>query len=139
MADPTRRAVRAALAQKRRDPAHGADGWTFVGAPLPDPRQYPALRKVHAVWSSAHHLVLVSTARTAWGEVEHLWVKRHDGKPIHDWRALQRIKEAIVGDRTALEVYPLNRDVVDDANFYHLWVLPEDMTLPFGLHPGAAS
>lgn len=139
MTKPNRQQARAAIVQKKRDPAHGLDGWTFVGADLPDPVRYPALRKVHAVWSSAHHLVLVSTARTEWGPVDHLWIRRHDNKPLHDWRALQRIKESIVGDRTAVEVYPQRGELVDDANFYHLWVLPEEMALPFGLQRGAAS
>lgn len=41
------------------------------------------------------------------------------------WDELQRIKAEIgYGDVQALEVYPPDRDVVNDANLRHLWVLP---------------
>lgn len=32
------------------------------------------------------------------------------------------------------EVYPREADLVDCANMYHLWVLPEGHVLNFGLH-----
>lgn len=71
---------------------------------------------------------------TDWGIVEHLIIRRHDTKPIHSWYDLQRIKNELVGsDRTAVEVYPAESNLVDDANLYHLWVLPEGFKLPFGL------
>lgn len=71
---------------------------------------------------------------TCWGVVEHLIIRRHDTKPIHSWYVLQRIKNELVGsDRTAVEVYPAELNLVDDANLYHLWVLPDGFQLPFGL------
>lgn len=46
------------------------------------------------------------------------------------WDQLQAIKaECGFGAREAVEVYPPDRDVVNVANFRHLWVLPEG--LPF--------
>lgn len=72
---------------------------------------------------------------TAWGIVEHLIIRRHDTKAIHSWYDLQRIKNELVGsDRTAVEVYPSESQLVDDENLYHLWVLPSGFELPFGLH-----
>lgn len=72
---------------------------------------------------------------TSWGKVIHLMVCRGDGEPIRSWPHLQRIKDEIVGkERVAVEVYPRAADVHDAANVYHLWVLPEGMELPFGLH-----
>lgn len=48
------------------------------------------------------------------------------------WWEAQRIKNELAGpDATAVEVYPPQREVVDDANAYHLWVLPQ--ALPFSL------
>lgn len=41
--------------------------------------------------------------------------------------------------RIGVEVYPRDADLVDQANIYHLWVLPLGFELPFGLHEGAAS
>ena len=73
---------------------------------------------------------------TNWGLVEHLMVRRHDSKPIRSWADLQRIKNELVGaERTAIEVFPASKNLIDEANIYHLWVLPSDMKLPFGLHP----
>jgi len=71
---------------------------------------------------------------TSWGVIEHLIIRRHDTKAIHSWYDLQRIKNELVGsDRTAVEIYPADAQLVDDANLYHLWVLPKGVELPFGL------
>ena len=49
------------------------------------------------------------------------------------WPEMQRIKDELAGrDRTAVEVYPPNDQIVDEANMYHIWVLP--YPLSFGLH-----
>ena len=43
------------------------------------------------------------------------------------------LKRAIrVADATAIEVYPPQADVVDEADMFHIWVLRGK--LPFGLH-----
>ena len=74
---------------------------------------------------------------TAWGKVDHLLIRRHDGKANVPWADKQRIKDELMGaDRTAVEVYPAVVDLVDEADVYHLWVLPEGMKLPFGLSKG---
>jgi hypothetical protein len=89
---------------------------------------------VHAVWINATYIVLVDTRATEWGPVEHLAIRRHDGKPVRSWTHMQRIKDTLVGaDRIAVEVYPRASEVVNDAHMYHLWVLPEGKTLPFRL------
>jgi hypothetical protein len=55
-----------------------------------------------------------------------LSIKRHDRRPIHDWRHLQRIKNALVGEQhEAVELYPAESRLVDTANQYHLWVLAD--------------
>lgn len=78
--------------------------------------------------------------KSEWGEIEHLIIRRHDGKPIRSWYDMQRIKDELVGsDRTAVEVYPAIQNLVDEANCYHLWVLPKGFDLPFGLHPASTS
>lgn len=82
-----------------------------------------------------HHSVQVSDEPSAWGSILHLWIRRHDGEPIRSWAALQRIKRELgYHDRTAVEVFPADDVLVDHANMYHLWLLPEGMQLPFGLH-----
>ena len=62
-----------------------------------------------------------------------LCIRRRDSEPIHDWRHLQQIKNDLCGkEREALEIYPAESRLVDTANQYHLWVLPEGVRLPFG-------
>lgn len=70
---------------------------------------------------------------------ELLWlsIHRRDRKAIRDWRHMQAIKNDVAGrDRVAVEIYPAEKDVVDTSNEYHLWVMPADFVLPFGLDPG---
>ena len=69
-----------------------------------------------------------------WPEIVHLSIKRLDKEPIHDWRDLQRIKNELIGpEYEAVEVYPAESRLVDDANQFHLWVfMDETFRLPFG-------
>lgn len=42
----------------------------------------------------------------------------------------------LFGSRSvAIEVFPAKKNLVDVADVYHLWVLPKDYQLPFGIHP----
>ena len=36
---------------------------------------------------------------------------------------------------TAIEVFPAKKNLVDVRDVYHLWLLPKDFRLPFGIHP----
>ena len=48
------------------------------------------------------------------------------------WKEAQRIKDELAGElKTAVEVYPPRPEIVDQANMYHLWVMPG--SLPFSL------
>ncbi|HJV46622.1 MAG TPA: hypothetical protein VJ824_12985 [Bacillota bacterium] len=79
------------------------------------------------------YVVMIRTIETSWGPVEHVCIRNADSTDI-PWREKQRIKNEIFGtDRTALEVFPSESDLVDEANMYHIWILPESMELPFGL------
>lgn len=69
-----------------------------------------------------------------WGVIDHLMCRRNDESAVHSWQELQLIKNTLMGEnRTAIEVYPSKQELVDDANIYHLWVLPEHFRLPFTL------
>lgn len=99
------------------------------------PIQPPA--GVYAAFVNNRYSVQVSVESTPWGAVHHLWIRRHDAEPVRSWTDVQRIKREVLHDgaeRVGVEVYPRDRDVVDDANMYHLWVLPRGFELPFGLH-----
>lgn len=66
-----------------------------------------------------------------------LSIKRIDKAPFHDWRELQSIKNAICGNEAeAVELYPAESRLVDSANQYHIYVLPEGKSWPFGMRCG---
>jgi hypothetical protein len=70
-----------------------------------------------------------------------LSIKRLDKQPIHDWRDLQRIKNALVGpENEAVELYPAESRLVDTANQYHLWVLKDpEARFPWGFNQRVVS
>lgn len=46
------------------------------------------------------------------------------------WDELQDIKRQVgFGDSYAVEVYPKDKDVVNDANMRHLWILPSPLKI----------
>ena len=91
------------------------------------------LDEVHAVWKNHVFAVLIRTVPTAWGDVQHAAIRNVSETDI-PWAAMQRIKDELFGaDRLAVEVFPPRDELVDEANMYHLWILPEGMELPFTL------
>ena len=51
-----------------------------------------------------------------------LSIKRVDREPLQDWRVLQEIKNAIMGDECeAIELFPAESRLVDTANQRWLW------------------
>lgn len=51
------------------------------------------------------------------------------------WRDLQRIKNELFGaERFAVQVCPPESRLIDQADMYHLWVMPEGYAPGFGLH-----
>ncbi len=113
---------------------HG--GWREIAVPNHLKAQFPGpASRIKKFLVSRSYSVQVYYNETDWGQVIHLLVRRHDQLPIRSWTALQEIKDDICGpESTAIEVFPARSDLVDQANLYHLWVLPPDMRLPFGLH-----
>lgn len=85
---------------------------------------------------SLHHTAQVLEVLTPWGFVRHLKIWRDDHKPIvAEWSVIQEIKNDMLGeDAYAVEVYPQTSNVVDEANYRHLWEIPADHIPPFGLH-----
>lgn len=86
------------------------------------------------VWASNRFLVQIFEESEG---VLRLSVNRVDVDREGNWRQdiswddLQGIKRAVGrGDRYAVEVYPMDADMVNVANMRHLWVLP--VPLPVG-------
>lgn len=79
--------------------------------------------------------------KTDWGVVEHVTIKRMgslsgDGSADIPWAVKQQIKDELFGYKyTAIEVFPCKKNLVDVCDIYHLWVLPDDFKIPFGIHP----
>jgi hypothetical protein len=66
-----------------------------------------------------------------------LSIKRRDRGVVRDWRHLQRIKNDLCGaEREAIEIYPAESELIDTANQFHLWVMPEGMNAPVGFRYG---
>ena len=67
----------------------------------------------------------------------HLTFKRNDRAAVRDWRHFQAIKNEVAGpEREAIEIFPPESELVDAANEYHLWVLPEGAWSPLGFVHG---
>ncbi|MGG0718703.1 hypothetical protein ABE096_14060 [Robertmurraya massiliosenegalensis] len=82
----------------------------------------------------SNYVVMIRTVETQWGPVEHVCIRNAKSTDI-PWAEKQRIKNEIFGEeRVAVEVFPKTSELVDHAMMYHLWVLPDDMTIPFGIN-----
>ena len=67
------------------------------------------------------------------GDCFYLSIRRNDREPCDSWRDFQEIKNELCGpEREAVQVYPAESRLVDTANQYHLWVMPEGMLFPMG-------
>lgn len=62
-----------------------------------------------------------------------LSIKRNDKRPPHDWRELQAIKNEVAGwEREAIELYPAESRLVDEADQAWLWVMPAGVRVEIG-------
>ena len=77
----------------------------------------------------ADYIVIVEEHTTGTGRMMFwLSIKRNDRLPIHDWRDLQEIKNMIIGpEYEAVELYPAEDRVVDEANQFHLFVMGDPL------------
>lgn len=70
--------------------------------------------------------------RSEMDDVIHLSIKRWDRGHVIDWRHKQAIKNEVCGpEAEAVELYPAESRLVDNANQFHLWVLRSGR-FPFG-------
>ncbi len=80
--------------------------------------------------------VMSRKIKTAWGPVEHVTIHNTRGKGDVPWSVKQEIKDELFGFKSvAIEVFPSKKNLVDVCDVYHLWVLPKDFVMPFGIHP----
>ena len=82
--------------------------------------------------AQVHPTPSLSKGENPWNVTE-VSITRVDQEAIHDWRHFQYIKNDIFGDdREAVELYPVEARLMDTANTYWLYVLPEGKIFPFG-------
>lgn len=117
-------------------------------AELPDTEQWTAFEEISAQpapelgpeWATArtyvNNLYTVMVRPLGESGATHLSIRANDRHWRHDWRHLQRIKDEILGtDVEAVELYPAQDRLVDQANQFHLWALPAGELFPLGF-PG---
>lgn len=91
------------------------------------------------LWLNSHYTVHLRYLEGAGNDNGwlHLSIRHNDRKAVRDWRHFQRIKNDLAGDeREAIEIYPSETRLVDEANSYHLWVLPAGQQIPVGFTAG---
>lgn len=93
-------------------------------------------RQMDRYWESSDGYTVSSRQiRTPIGVVEHLAIEHINGGDI-PWAIKQEIKNELCGFKAvAIEIYPAQKNLVDMADIYHLWVLPKGYIIPFGIHP----
>jgi hypothetical protein len=79
--------------------------------------------------SSAQVQSLDRCQLSQWGEVTHLKVYTPDYKRL-SWLQVWQAFTAVYPGRWAVELYPPQEELVNDAHVYHLWLLPEEWTPP---------
>lgn len=82
---------------------------------------FPACQNIRAAWKNATLSVQVYER----APYTHLMIRRHDERPVHSWGELLAVVHELYPGRWAFEVYPPAGEVIDQANLYHLWVLPQ--------------
>jgi hypothetical protein len=95
------------------------------------------VRDIRYVFRNHLYVVMCRPVRTEIGEVVHCSIRTASNLEP-PWRDKQRIKNECFGEkRVAVEVMPSQDRVVDGADMYHMWVMPEGYEMPFCLTKGA--
>lgn len=94
---------------------------------------HPVPSIVQACFNDVYSAQL-SVVKSSMGMVHHAWIRRHDEVEL-TWKEKQYLKNVLFGeDYTAIEIYPREKELVDTAMMYHLWVMPFSFCFDFGLH-----
>lgn len=89
--------------------------------------------ELNRAYSDGKYAVMTREVETEWGKVIHACIINTENTDI-PWSEKQRIKNELFGkESTAIEVFPSDSELVDEANMYHIWILPEEMKLPISL------
>lgn len=92
----------------------------------------------HTGWINGWAVVCVRTiaGTSKLGVVQHAMITTATLTEF-TWKEKQRLKNELFGaDRTAIEIMPREADKIDEANSYHLWILPTGYRFEFGIGEG---
>ena len=124
---------RASRANGRRLVKRGFDVWHDVTDMIAAIRVNAGFRKSETFERAAQNSMYIVQIHKQ-GEYRLAMIRRNDESVDVTWADKQRIKNELFGaERIAVEVFPAVSELIDDANIYHLWILPEGMKLPFRL------
>ena len=77
-------------------------------------------------WKNDLYTVLVDRDNEEYMGYIHISFRRNDRQPVTDWRHKQNIKNQLIGEECeAIELFPAESRLVDQANQYHMWGLPD--------------
>lgn len=129
----TRLDRRAALAAERRARGGNWGPWETMSLPDGIPGASGWCRDIRRVHRNLIYVVLVRPLQLPDGTGHHLAI-RTASQAEPPWRDKQRIKNELFGDESlAVQVMPAESQLVDAADMYHMWILPEGSNLPFSL------
>lgn len=132
------------MSKKRKHPEQIVSGWTNFERTYPQenlayasayPEEYAKEREefsngIQKMWCNNRYVVIT---RDYDDGMTWISIRHRNRKPIRDWRHFQRIKNELCSpEREAIEIYPAESRLVDEANQYHLWVFPAEYTIPVG-------
>ena len=109
--------------------------WRRCSSPKSNHYGHGWVVEMDRAYSDGKNAVLVRTVETEeYGPVLHAAIRNFSGTDI-PWAEKQRIKNELFGEnRMAIEFFPKESQLVDEAPMYHLWVFVESISFPFGLH-----
>lgn len=119
---------------EREGSAHSIKGWVQHPSPKQLGKGTGWCGELDRVFRQGNeYVVMVRDVETDWGIIQHACIRNTENTDI-PWAEKQRIKNELFGaELIAVEVFPKESELVDQANMYHLWILPTDMNLPFGI------
>lgn len=108
--------------------------WRHTPLPTGLPNTNGWCREIRSSYANDLYCVLVRPLHTAWGLVHHCAIRTASNLEP-PWRDKQRIKNELFSSLcTAIEVMPPQPELVDEADMYHIWVMPVRTALPFSLN-----
>ena len=91
-------------------------------------------------WLNDLYSVTVKKTKFYEDDILEFVIARRDQSHVHDWRHYQQIKNDIAGEEAeAIELYPAESRLLDQANTFWLYVFPPELIkrkgyLPYGFH-----